>query len=725
MRRSYPRPPARPIDTTVAVVLTVVLTLVLLIPGLPISSRAPLPPVRLVPDASGGCADVEAASPATGALALIGNSTPLPSIEGVPVTVGYFYTESEGVGHDTVFSCVPASASGNTGAGGSISIALPIPPNNCNPASAQCDNYTGPFGPLSYNTSGPPTGYVEQDPTGGKSPGTIDWDADLYSVTLNLTGTVVVSTNAPVEVSATAWDGAGRPAPGSLGYSWELEGLDWLPPSQSGPDAVVAGYDSGWTGSLVATVTATYGSTSESAQSPVLSLIPVPTRVVSAIPSASPVDPGVPVTFSVTGSGAAGYSYTMTVAPGLGAGPVNAPCESTRLPNGTANLTCQVQAAYPTSGVALPTASISNGYSTALLDLTPLPVHPVEQVTLSAPTLVTYPGRPIPLTVTVTNGTGSAPYGPACLSVNEGPPIACLSQTATSWAFDVAFPQPGNYVLQASVTDRFGENVSATAEVVVAPFLTARANGSSSPTLFANRTTPLSVIVAGGVLPIIVWWNLSRTTVFNCPGLLDYDGTIACPYEPLSIGRTNLTVTLRDALGSETSVVFRLNVTAAPVRSTSGGGSVFTGTSGWILFGALVALAVGVVFVLWDVRRRRQTLDAAGQENRVEETELERMARGREHVLAHADPADPRQSDELVAGWTGPPVAPEEWAEWIATLVADGSLIPSRAPDRRLVYRRASQRPSTPTIEFDPTALEGARGPRDEASDPASGPSEP
>jgi hypothetical protein len=725
MRRSIPRPPARLVGATVVAVLAAFLTLVLMTPVLSSPPHVDDRPLPTVSAASGGCTGAGVLSPATVTLVLIGNSTPLPSVVGVPVTVSYFYTESELVGTKTTFTCVSTSSYGDTGAGGSLSLALPIPPNDCTMTSTVCDNYTGPYGPLSYNTSGPPTGYVEQDLSGGIGPGTIDWAAELDAVTLNVTGTVRVSTNAPVEVSATAWNGLGELAPGSLSYSWALDGLGWTPPSQSGPNAVVAGLDSGWTGSLVATVTAMYGATSESAESPVLSLIPVPTRVFSAIASATPVDPGVPVTFSVTGSGAAGYPYSVTVNPGLGAGAVSEPCESTQLPNGTANLTCQVQAAYPTEGVALPTASISNGYSTGLMDLAPVLVNPVEQVTLSAASLVSYPDRAIALTVSVTNGTGSAPYGPACLSVNGGPPISCLSQGGTSWIFDVAFAQAGDYELQASVTDRFGENVSASAGLAVVPFLTVRANGSSSLTLYANRTTSLSVVVAGGVLPIAVWWNLSRTALFDCPGILDFDGTIACPYEPLSVGRANLTVTLRDALGSETSVVFRLNVTAAPVRPATPGSSVFTGTFGGILFGTLAAVAVGILFAVWDVRRRRQSAVAREQENRVEEIELERMARGRDHLLAQADLTDPRRSDELVAGWTGPPVAPEEWAEWIAALVADGSLIPSRAPDRRLVYRRAAPRPSTPTIEFDPKALEAARGPRDEALDPSGGPPEP
>jgi hypothetical protein len=130
------------------------------------------------------------------------------------------------------------------------------------------------------------------------------------------------------------------------------------------------------------------------------------------------------------------------------------------------------------------------------------------------------------------------------------------------------------------------------------------------------------------------------------------------------------------------------------------------------------------VLVAWDIRRRR-TAVSEPLPQRVEENELERLARGRDYLLARADADVPRRPDELVAGWTGPPVAPEEWAEWIAALVADGSLIPVRARDHRLVYRRAPPRPSVPTIQFDPTVLDATRRPPPPGNEPADEPTEP
>lgn len=709
MRRSIHLPAARLARAVSRVAPAVASVTLLLALGLA-STPAPSPTAPgVVPAVSGACLGNAAPAAAQGSVVLDGNSTPLPSIEGVSVHVDYFYTEVVIDDNTTTYSCHPTDAGGTTTTAGNFSVALPIPADTCPPESV-CRLYSGPYGPLGFATAGAPAGFMEQDPTGGTSPGVIDWIANLSSARINVTGTEVVSTGAPVQLSASASSGMGTPAPGSLTYSWSLAGLEWGISSQRGPNVTVVGTDSGWTGSLSVSVSATYGATAESVDSPVVSLVPVATRLVSATISPTPVDPGVPVTFYLAGSGAAGYSYSATVTPGLGAGSVTGPCTPVPLSNGTENLSCEVRAAYPDSGTALPVASISNGYSTAQLSLASVPVHPVEGVTLSAPSLVTYPDRTIALTVNVTNGTGSAPYGPACLSVSGIPGLTCQSQNATSWVFDLQFSAAGQYETRASVVDRFGENVSSSAVVVVVPLLAARTNGSSSLTLYANQTTALSVVVTGGALPLLTWWNLTGTSSTVCWGTLASDGTISCPFPTASPGHTNLTVTLRDSLGSQVAVQFHITVTAPPVPSGRSNSSLFSGSSGWILLGLLAALAVGVGLVAWDIRRRRASV-AEPTPQRVEETELERLARGRDHLLARADPRVPRRPDELVAGWSGPAVAPEEWAEWIAALVADGSLLPSRAADLRLVYRRAAPRASVPTIQFDPSVLDTTRRP--------------
>lgn len=658
------------------------------------------------PAISGPCLGAAAPTAATGTLLLTGTSTPVPSLSGVPVRADYFYTEETQAGSQTTYSCVPTDNSAPTGTGGTISVPLPLPPSRC--VDSVCVDYYGPYGPLGYATSGAPAGYFEQDPTGGTNPGTIEWDADLYSASIDLTGTHVVSVSAPVPVSSFAWNALGETAPGPLSYLWSLSGLQWTPSSTDERNITVEGTDSTWVGSLSVTVNATYGSATESAESPVLSLLPLATEASSATAYPTPVDPGVPVTFNATGFGAAGYPYSMTVDPGLGAGSVTSPCASTALPNGTVNLTCQLRDAYAASGNVTPTVTISNGYSAATLSVAPVSVHPVEQVSLTASKFVTYPNRTVQLTVSVTHETGSAPYGPVCVLVEGTSNVTCQFQNALAWEFNASFPAVGEYAVRAYVADRFGENVSASAGILIVPPLSAQVHGNASLRLHTNESQALVAVVAGGELPISAVWNSSGAPVATCNSGLDVDGSISCLFSSSSPGWANVTLTLIDSLGSRVSVVFRINVTAALTHlGPPGGGSL--PASGWVGLGALAAAAVAALLVALVLRRRTHHRPAV-----VEENELERMAQGRDHLLARADPVTPRRPDELVADWAGPPVAPEEWAEWIAALVADGNLVPVRGPDRGLAYRRSAPRPSAPTIQFDPTVLEAKRPPQDE-----------
>ncbi|MCI4352111.1 MAG: hypothetical protein L3K14_01805 [Thermoplasmata archaeon] len=695
-------------------VLLTALVLVLCSAGLPASSALHPRSVPLVPELAGPCLGAGAPATARGTVVLVGTSTPLPSLAGVPVQVDYFYAEITTTGNQTSQSCVPTTATGTTGAGGTLSVPLSIPTSRCLPPV--CVVYSGPYGPLGFTTFGAPAGFFERDPTNGTSPGTIAWEAYLDRAQVNLAGGTVVSQNAPVHLSASAWDARGNPAPAPLTFVWSLAGHGWKNLSQSGPNITVEGIYATWTGSLSVTVTATFGATAESAQSAVVNLQPVSTSVRSATASPAPVDPGVPVTFYVTGFGAAGYIYSATVDPGLGAGAAIGPCLRTDLPNGTTNLTCQVEAAYPVAGTALPTASISNGYSTGQLAVAPVSVHPVEQVQLGGLSLVTYPGRALELTLNVTGGTGSAPYGPACLSPGFGAGVTCQFQNGTSWRFNESFPTPGRYAVLASVTDRFHENVSAAAAVLVVPFLSARVNGNSSVALVTNESRLLSVVVVGGAFPIAMWWNLSPSSTLLFSENLGSDGTISFLSQASLPGLLNVTVTLRDALGSEASLVFRITVSASPSGSATPGGPVFPHLSAVAVGGLAGAILGGTFLAAWVVRRRLQ-VRGRGADQRVEEDDLERMARGRDHLLGRADPVVARPPDELASGWTGPPVAPEEWAEWIAALTADGSLIPTRGPDRRLLYRRAPPRPSPVTIHFDPTVWEAKRAPVDDPPD--------
>lgn len=701
---------ARPLPGVVAALLVGAVFLVVVAGGTrsgPESERA----APITPLVSGACLGASVNSPATGTLELKGSSAPLPSLSGVSVEVDYFYTEMTVGGSSSNESCQPTSATGTTNGTGAFSVPLPIPGKSC--PSSVCIEYSGPYGPLGFRTAGAPAGFVEQDPANGTSPGTIQWDANLYSAQLNVSGPEVVSVDAPVKVSVQASNALGEPAPGPLAYHWYVAGLGWGSTNVTEPNVTVEGTESGWDGSVYVTIDADYAGTTESASSTVLSLLPVSTEVQSAAASPNPADPGISVTFDVTASGAFGYAYSVTVDPGLGVGPVSGPCTSVRLPNGTANLTCEAHGLYPVAGNATSTVSVSNGFSTGQLTGPTISVHPVELVTLHAPSLLTYANRTVNVTVSVTPGTGNGPYGPACLSVNGTPGLTCQLRNGTSWVFPVSFAAPGDYDLQAFVADRLGENASATGVVVVVPWLAARPAGASTLTFVADRTGVVSVIVSGGALPLETWWNFSGAASPLCVGEVP-DGPISCVYAPAVPGSSNLTLTVRDALGTEAQVAFRIIVTAAtPVNPRTS-----AAVSDWIDAGLVAGLTAAILAVILLGRRRHRPSTSGPTEPRVEESELERLARGREHLLDRADLRVGRPSEELVAGWTGPPVAPEEWAEWIAALVADGSLVPARDARGRLRYRSAAPRPTTTTIQFDPSVWEAHQAVRDAEPDP-------
>lgn len=692
-----PGPTSYGLTTAGAVILA--LAVVLASAPAPLTgNRSGLP---VTPSIAGACPGAAAPPTATGTLDLVGSATPLPSVVGVTVRVDYFYTEITKEGTTSTDSCIPTSASATTATGGQISVPLPIPTSRC--VDTLCEDYSGPYGPLGYATSGAPAGFFEVDPTTGVSPGTIDWEAELAAAEINVSGPLSVSVGAPTALSVSATNAAGGPAAAPLTYQWLWSGLEWSVSPNDTQNVTAVGLDPTWVGAISVVVTGTYGSTVETAESPVLSLTPVATAVNATAVSPSPVDPGVPVTFSAQATGAAGYPYSLTVDPGLGAAPVSGSCTAVDLPDGIANLTCQAVGSYPASGNTTPTASVSNGYSTAQTFFPPVSVRPVEEVSLDSTAFVTYTNRTIVLTVRVANATGTPPYGPACLSTGRTAGTLCEFTNASSWNFPTAFSTPGEYEVRATVADHFGENVSATAGILVVLTLAARAEGNSSVRFRANQTQSLTAVVTGGDPPFSSRWNSSGTALPWCSSVLELDGLVSCSISAQSQGWANVTLTVTDALGSTASVLFQVNVT--PAASTSGG----HGPGGWGSRTTLELLglgAVAVVAVALGLVLRRRSRSTPGP---VEDVELERIAQGRDHLLSRADPSVPRRADELADGWTGPAVQPEEWAEWIAALVADGSLVPVRTDGHRLAYRRALARPSAATIEFDPAVWEASR----------------
>jgi hypothetical protein len=117
----------------------------------------------------------------------------------------------------------------------------------------------------------------------------------------------------------------------------------------------------------------------------------------------------------------------------------------------------------------------------------------------------------------------------------------------------------------------------------------------------------------------------------------------------------------------------------------------------------LAAVAVGVSTVVR--RRRRSVRPASGAEE-----ELRRFAEGRERVVALLGADGPSALAALERRWGEEP--PPELADWIASLVADGTLRASVGRDR--VARFCLAHPPRPEVVLDAAVLDAALRRRDE-----------
>jgi hypothetical protein len=143
----------------------------------------------------------------------------------------------------------------------------------------------------------------------------------------------------------------------------------------------------------------------------------------------------------------------------------------------------------------------------------------------------------------------------------------------------------------------------------------------------------------------------------------------------------------------------------------------------WLLVAIGAALAAAAAFGLWGRRRRPDAVESpGGPDAPASEDELLRWAEGRAHVLLRASSERGQTLDELADGFVGRPPRPEEMTDWVASLVADGSLRIVLGDDGRSRFLRVGDAGAGPlTVQLDDRALAEALGRRDdlERDDPA------
>ena len=487
----------------------------------------------------------------SGTVTVANGSAPPP----VQLEFGFQALVVQATSHGTLYlssTCANRTAVAMSAPGGAFATSIfPVLWSNCtgpNSTSGPCTEIEAPYGNVSVQAEDLPAGDFAVAATNGTN-FSVRLAPYLDRVDLDpAPGTTAFSPDAVDTVTATAFTGLGNATGGSVEYRWSLSGSGWslLGPA-TGRSANVTAAPGAGVGNL--TVLASVGrngatflaSTGET-------LVAVPTAVSSVVVNRTTVDIGEPLRVSVNGTGAAGYSYALTIAPGLGTASTTVPCTNPPPAGGRVEVSCGATFAYSNSGVAIASATLSNGYSEATEALPDLTVAAPPSVAIDPGVLVGYTNDSIPLSVAAAAGTGTAPFEEACLDPGAGRTV-CEPGPGPAWAFAPEYDRAGNFTATAWTIDATGTNRTASALVhVVAPL--AVAVGGLPPTGAVGAPIALRATVAGGDLPARFWWNASGTGTPIAAGTIGTDGSLAAEYVPDAIGPVTFTLSIVDALGS-------------------------------------------------------------------------------------------------------------------------------------------------------------------------------
>jgi hypothetical protein len=519
-------------------------------------------PSGLLTPLGSGCPGATIAVPYEGVLVNDGGPSPGPPVDGQQVGVSYQYTDVFHADNGSLStSCVPSIRWAITNASGAFELRATIPTSGCT-AHVGCWNYTGPFGPVRWSLANNSTlsgDYLAWNITGDLV--TLSRVAALDRVQLDPAGATTVSALAPIAIVAQPLAGDGQPSPSDVSFAWGLSGVGWqVVGPATGPSVEVEAAEGASVATVQVWVNGTYNGTAVRAPPATVLLTAASTEVESGGVDPASVDIGSPATFTISGTGAAGYLYLAVVDPGLGMDPAYASCNSTPLSGGLVGLTCTAVVTYEGPGIAQPMANLSNGYSYALWSFPPVTVSPSLDVVATPDPVVAYPGVSVGFTVSVASGTGTAPFGPACLRTGDGG-LLCRRSAGPSWTFPYAYATPGAYEAGLSVVDAGGTNDTALLPVSIVERPGAAALSLSSSSVMVGTAIEATCVVSGGALPLSYWWNLSTPAATVGAGTLPMDGAVGLSTIATSIGPSVLTLTVVDALGTRVSREANLTVT--------------------------------------------------------------------------------------------------------------------------------------------------------------------
>ncbi len=284
-------------------------------------------------------------------------------------------------------------------------------------------------------------------------------------------------------------------------------------------------------------------------------------------------------------------TFTAQLPSGYGIAPLNVSWTNSN----TGQVLCPTQT-HPTSNVTSrcsfsPGSSVNiavtvnDSAGSSWTSYSSLIVHPDPAVTLGDSSGL--PGKPIAVDVQLSGGV--SPYT-VCLTY---PKASCVKVANGVAIFNVTYTKPGYYILNVSVNDSLGENISATGIVsVYSPMKLGSISVSPNP-VDGGVTEKFNASVLGGSPNFETWWNESGS------GTLCAGPTLTTCSSPLTgNGHVTVSLTVADSFGEivfqNTSVTVNnhLSVTLPTETLTLGrqgwlNGTVSGGTApySWVLSG--------------------------------------------------------------------------------------------------------------------------------------------
>jgi hypothetical protein len=518
---------------------------------------------------SGACPGSVLAHAYNGSVGIV-NASFIPVM---PVNVSYMAQVAASVngGLPYAYSCVVSNGSVIPAPDGQFNVSvLPTPESVCTslPDGTQfCNTTTGPYVGLSLAPSRPyPTG-LEPLVTRNGSNFTVEYYPDLASVALSPSSLAgPVSTGAAVPFRAVPLSALDGPSPVAPSYQWTIHGSGWsfvAPPNGSVVNVSSTPGAGPGTLSVVASL-ATASGTVVTAPANV-SLTALPTTIGAGSLDRTSVDEGQPVAFAVNGTGAPGYVYSATLAPGLGLAPVTVTCATTNRSGEPTEVACATGYAYRAAGVAHPALSITNGASSATYLFPNVTVAPAPVVQFVPSSLAGYVGGSLSVEVAAANGTGTLPFAEACLANGAGA-TACQRSDGPTWSFAVTYDGTGTYSAEAWVVDAVGVNASASTDVTISNHLSV-ALVAPSADVAGGAATVLSATIVGGALPARAWWNVSGAATPFAVESVTVDGALAATFVPSAPGPVRVALSVVDALGSREVSTESFTATAGPATA--------------------------------------------------------------------------------------------------------------------------------------------------------------